>query len=161
MTPVNFPADREARAFEDFVKGAVHRFGPIAAEEGEMLNFAKRYDPQDFHTDPVAAMNTMFGGVIASGWLTGSLMMRLYALHYLPGRASLGSPGLDELRWPRPVRPGDQLTVQVSVQDARLSASKPDRGVVHSLIEVINQANDVVMSMKAVNLMLTREALNR
>jgi acyl dehydratase len=159
MTPPDFPADREARAFEDYKKGAVHRFGPIEALESEMIAFAKRFDPQDFHTDPDAAKETLFGGLIASGWMTGGLMMRLYALHYLPGRASLGSPGLDELRWPRPVRPGDKLTVQVSVQDARRSASKPDRGVVHSLIEVLNQANEIVMSMKAVNLFLVREAL--
>ncbi|CAA7625691.1 Acyl dehydratase [Candidatus Terasakiella magnetica] len=144
------------RYFEDYAKGAVHQFGSIAVEEDEVIAFAKKFDPQDFHTDPDAARSTIFGGIIASGWHTSGLMMRLYADHYLSKVASLSSPGVDELRWLKPVRPGDALSVRVTVLDAVASRSKPDRGIVTSFIEVLNQIGDVVMSMKAVNLLLRR-----
>ncbi len=140
------------RYFEDYQPGAVHRFGSVLVEEDEVIAFAKRYDPQDFHTDPEAARNTIFGGLIASGWHTAGLMMRMYAEHYLTKVASLASPGVDELRWIKPVRPGDTLSVRVTVLDAVPSRSKPDRGVITSFIEVLNQADDVVLSMRAVNM---------
>ena len=95
--------------------------------------------------------------MIASGWHTGGLMMRMLAEHFLSPASSLGSPGVDELRWPRPVRPGDVLSLRVTVTAARRSASKPDRGLVHSLIEVLNQQREVVMSMRAMNLLRCRE----
>jgi acyl dehydratase len=85
-------------------------------------------------------------------------MMRLFADHFLPKAASLGSPGLDELRWNKPVRPGDDLSIRVTVLETKRSRSKPDRGIVHSSIEVMNQDRDVVMSMKAVNLFLCRQS---
>jgi acyl dehydratase len=85
-------------------------------------------------------------------------MMRMFAEHYLSPVSSLGSPGVDELRWPRPVRPGDVLSLRVTVLDTRRSASRPDRGIVRSLIEVLNQQGEVVMSMRAVNLIACREA---
>jgi len=139
------------RYFEDYIEGDVHDCGSIAIEADEMVAFAKRFDPQNFHTDPDAAKRTPFGGLIASGWHTAALTMRLYVAHYLTHVASLASPGLDELRWLAPVRPGDRLSVRVTVLKAVPSKSKPDRGVVTSLTEVFNQADVPVMTMRAVN----------
>lgn len=144
------------RYFEDYVPGSIHEFGSILVDQDEVISFAKRYDPQDFHTDPEAAKQTIFGGLIASGWQTAGLMMRLYADHYLSKVASLSSPGVDELRWKHPVRPGDELSLRVTVTEARRSNSKPDRGIVRSFIEVLNQNNEVVLSMSALNLLLCR-----
>ena len=152
-----FVASPEHRYFEDYVAGAVHEFGAIAVEEAEIIAFATRYDPQIFHTDPEAAKKTIYGGLIASGWLTGGLMMRLYSDHYLSRVASLGSPGVDELRWLKPVRPGDTLSLRVTILETNRSRSKPDRGIVRSFIEVLNQNGEIVMSMKAVNFFLCRD----
>ena len=121
-----------------------------------MVTFAKRFDPQSFHSDPEAAKLTPFGGLIASGWHTCGLMMRLYVEHYLTHVASLASPGIDELRWLKPVRAGDVLSVRVTVLKAVPSKSKPDRGVVTSFIEVFNQADEAVMTMKVVNIIAPR-----
>jgi len=145
------------RYFEDYIEGDVHSFGSIAVEADEIVSFARRFDPQDFHIDPVAAKRTPFGGLIASGWHTAGLMMRLYVEHYLTHVASLASPGLDELRWHKPVRPGDRLSVRVSVLKAAPSRSKPDRGVVTSFIEVLNQADEIVMTLKAINIIARRQ----
>ncbi len=144
------------RYFEDYVEGDVHAFGSIAVEADEIIAFARRFDPQRFHTDPEAAKQTPFGGLIASGWHTAGLMMRLYAEHYLTHVASLASPGLDELRWVKPVRPGDRLSVRVTVLKATPSKSKPDRGAVTSFVEVFNQAGEVVMTVKCVNMIARR-----
>jgi acyl dehydratase len=140
------------RYFEDYVEGDVHHFGTIAVEADEIVAFAKRFDPQMMHTDPKAAKSGPFGGLIASGWHTAGLMMRLYVEHYLTQVASLASPGLDELRWLKPVCPGDTLSVRVTVLKAVPSKSKPDRGAVTSFVEVINQAGEVVMTLKIVNI---------
>src|SRR5271167_5042318 len=110
------------RYFEDYVQGDVQAFGSIAVEADEIIAFAKRFDPQRFHTDPEAARQTSFGGLIASGWHTAGLMMRLCVEHYLTHVASLGSPGLDELRWIKPVRPGDQATRRPGDQATRRPA---------------------------------------
>ena len=142
------------RYFEDYVAGSVHELGTVRVEEDEAIDFARRFDPQPFHTDPEAAKETVFGGLIVSGWYTVSLMMRLYAGRYLSSVSSLGSPGVDELRWIKPVRPGDELSVRVSVLETRRSRSKPDRGIVRSLIEVLDRRGEEVMSMRAVNLVL-------
>ncbi|MBX9604579.1 MAG: MaoC family dehydratase [Gammaproteobacteria bacterium] len=147
------PADN--RWFEDYVPGAVHEFGSVTVDEAELVEFARRYDPQYFHTDAEAARGSMFGGLIASGWHTGAMCMRMLVDHYLSKVASLASPGLDELRWLAPVRPGDRLGTRVTVLDARRSASRPDRGIVRSRVEVLNQDGVVVMSVTAVNLLLT------
>ena len=149
------PVDQ--RYFEDYSPGGVHEFGPTVIEESEIIAFGQRFDPQIFHTNPQAAKFTVFGGLIASGWHTASLMMRLFVDHYLSHVASLGSPGVDELRWSKPVRPGDALILRVTVTDTKRSRSKPDRGILHSFIEMVNQEGEVVMSMKAVNLLLCRD----
>ena len=157
MRKSTFHVPVENRYFEDYLVGSVHEFGSIAVKQDEVIAFAKRFDPQVFHTDPESAKKTIFNGLIASGWHTAGLMMRLFADHFLSKVASLGSPGVDELRWNKPVRPGDELSVRVSVLEARRSRSKPDRGIVHSFIEVMNQNRDVVMSMKAVNIFFCRQ----
>jgi acyl dehydratase len=140
------------RYLEDYVEGDVHKFGSIAVEEDELVAFARRFDPQAMHADPEAARNGPFGGLIASGWHTAGLMMRLYVEHYLTHAASLASPGLDELRWLKPVRPGDKLSVRVTVLKSVASKSKPDRGAVTSFVEVINQAGEVVMTFRVINI---------
>ncbi len=159
MTSSTFSTPVEDRYLEDYVAGAVHEFGGITVEEAEIIAFAQRFDPQPFHTDPEAAKQSAFGGLIASGWHTASLMMRLFVDYYLSRVASLGSPGVDALRWLKPVRPGDRLVLRVTVHEVKRSRSKPDRGILHSHIEVLNQRREVVMSMKALNLLLCRELL--
>jgi acyl dehydratase len=144
------------RYFEDYVEGDVHCFGTIAVETDEMIAFAKRFDPQTMYTDPEGAKNTPFGGLTASGWHIASLMMRLYVEHYLTHVASLASAGLDELRWLKPVRPGDILSVRVTVLKAVPSKSKPDRGAVTSFVEVINQAGEIVMTLKDIDIIAKR-----
>jgi acyl dehydratase len=153
----SFTSPVEDRYFEDYVAGAVYEFGSITAEESEMIAFARRFDPQPCHTDLEAAKQSVFGGLIASGWYTASLMMRLYVDHYLSHVASLSSPGVDELRWLKPVRPGDILSLRVTVAETKRSISKPDRGIVHSYVKVLNQNYEVVMSVKAVNLLSCRK----
>ncbi len=147
----------EDRCLEDYVVGSVREFGSIAVDEAQIIDFARRFDPQVFHTDPEAAKGTIYGGLIASGWHTAAMMMRLLVEHYLPLARSLGSPGIDELRWIAPVRPGDELSVRVTVLEANRSRSKPDRGVLRSLVEVLNQNHEVVLTVKGVNFMLCRE----
>jgi acyl dehydratase len=151
------PTVRE-RYFEDYVPGSVEEFGSASIGAAEIIEFATRYDPQPFHVDPDwAAAHGPFGGLIASGWHTGSIMMRLLVDNYFSAASSLGSPGIDELRWVRPVRPGDTLRVRVSIAEAKRSRSKPDRGLIRSRIEVLNQEADVVMSMTAINFMRCRD----
>ena len=152
----DFTVPSHERFFEDYLPGAVYEYGTVTVEQGEIIDFAKKFDPQFFHTDPEAAAHGPFGGLIASGWHTGSLMMRLLADHFISKVASLGSPGIDELRWLRPVRPGDSLRLRVSILDATRSRSKPDRGIVKTMVEVLNQNNETAMSLKAVNLILCR-----
>jgi len=138
------------------VPGEVAEFGPIAIDKADVVAFARRYDPQPVHIDADAATAGPFGGLIASGWHTASLVMRVLVEHYLARGAALASPGVDELRWLQPVRPGDVLRVRVTVLEARRSRSKPDRGLVRTRIEALNQDDAVVMSMIAMNLFLCR-----
>lgn len=147
-----FKVPIDERYFEDYVPGSIYEFGSIVVTEEEIIEFAKRYDPQIFHIDPIAARKTGFGGLIASGWHTAALTMRLLVDHYISRVASLGSPGADELRWLKPVRPGDELSICVRVLESRRSKSKPDRGVVRSMVEVLNQNREVVMTRTAVGI---------
>jgi len=156
-TPFRVPT--ENRYFEDYVTGSVHEFGSIMVEEKGIIAFAKRFDPQLFHTDSDAAKDTVFDGLIASGWHTAALMMRLCVDHYLSRVASLGSPGVDELRWLKPVRPGDEISIRVTVLETKRSRSKPNRGMVRSFIEVINQDREIVMNLKALNFLRCRGAI--
>ena len=156
MDERDLPVARDQRHFEDYPVGSVVQYGPIVVDEAEVLEFGRRFDPQDFHTDPVKAAKSPFGGVIASGWHTGSLMMRTLVDRYLSRSAGLGSPGMDELRWTAPGRPGDRLWVRVTVIEARRSETKPDRGLVRTLIEVLNDAGAVAMSVKGMTLVRCR-----
>jgi acyl dehydratase len=131
--------------------------GSFMMSEADIIAFAKEYDPQPFHVDPVAAEDGPFGGLIASGWHTTSMMMRQLVAHWLSPESSLGAAGVDELRWPKPVRPGDTLHVRVTVLEARRSASKPDRGIVKTLAELTNSDGDLVMKLTAVNFILARD----
>ena len=152
-----FPAPPDGRFFEDYTAGHVHEFGTITVTEEEIIEFARRFDPQYFHVDPAKAAASQFGGIIASGWHTASLTMRLYADYFLSHAASLASPGVDELRWPNPLRPGDTLKIRVTILDARVSRSKPDRGIVQARVETINQRDQVVLSMTAISILGRRE----
>lgn len=134
----------------------MHETGSIRVDEDEVLAFGRRFDPQVFHTDVEAAKETEYGGLIASGWHTAALMMRLYTDYYLSKVATLVSPGVDELRWLLPVRPGDELHLRVMVAEARRLRSKPDRGIVRSNVEVLNQHGQVVMTVSALNFILCR-----
>ena len=146
----------DGRYFEDYPPGAVFEGGPVMVSEAELLDFARRYDPQAMHTDPEAAARGHFGGLIASGWHTAAMMMRLFATHFLSPVSSLASPGIDELRWLAPVRPGDELRLRVTVVEARRSRSKPDQGIVHSFVEVLNQRDEQVISLKPISLIRCR-----
>ncbi len=160
VTHSDLPGDRNARYFEDYPAGMVVECGPIAVDEAEIIAFGRQFDPQPFHVDARGAAQGPFGSVIASGWHTASLMMRLLVDHFLPGTAGLASPGIDELRWLAPVRPGDRLSLRITVTDARLSRSKPDRGLVQTFNEVINQDGTPVMTVKAMTLMRCRAPAN-
>ena len=156
MSATEFAVPVEDRHFEDYVPGAVFEYGEIPVTEAEIVEFARRFDPQYIHIDREQAARGPFGGLIASGWHTAAMMMRLIVDNFLPKHASRGSPGIDELRWLRPVRPGDTLSVRLSVLEATRSRSKPDRGVVRTLCEVLNQDRAVVMSLKAMNIIACR-----
>lgn len=144
--------------FEDYVVGTTAEHGSVRVEEAELVDFGRRFDPQPFHVDREAAADGPYGGLIASGWHTCALMMRLLAQEYLSPVSSLGSPGIDELRWIRPVRPGDLLALRTTVQEARLSRSKPDRGLVRTRVELVGTGGAVVLSLLAMNLVRTRPA---
>ncbi len=156
MNKTSFKTPIDKRYFEDYVENSVHEFGSISTDEDEMISFARRFDPQPFHTDPEAAKKSIYGGLIASGWYSASLMMRLFVDHYLSHVASLGSPGVDELRWLKPVRPGDTISLRITISKTKRSNSKPDRGLVHSYVEALNQDREVVMTMMAVNFISLR-----
>jgi acyl dehydratase len=144
---------------EDHIPGSVYTFGSVVVDEKTIVDFASQYDPQVFHTDPEAAKKTSFGGIVASGWHTAVLAMRLIVDHRLSHMANLGSPGLDEVRFLKPVRPGDELRVRLTILEARPSASKADRGVVKSLVEVLNQSGEVVASWKGINIVLRKKPI--
>ena len=157
MTLHSFASPPDDRYFEDYTPGAVYEFGTITVTEPEIIEFAKQFDPQYFHINPEKAIESRFGGIIASGWHTVGLTMRLYVDHYLSHVASLASPGVDEVRWPNPVRPGDTLKVRVTILEARTSRSKPDRGVVRAKIEAINQNEELVLSMVGISIIGRRQ----
>lgn len=142
------PVPLRERYFEDYSVGEVVEFGDEPVTEADIIEFARRYDPQPFHVDPEAARHSPFGGLIASGWMTAGMMMRLLVDHFISPLSSLGSPGIDELRWVRPVRPGDRIKVRVTVLQVRRSASKPGRGLMQLQQEVVNQHGEIVMTVR-------------
>ena len=133
--------------FEDFEPGQVYELGSTTVSEADIVAFAREFDPQPFHVDPEAARESVFGGLIASGWHTGAMWMRLYVDSMLGGPASMGSPGIEELRWLAPVRPGDTLHGRLTVLEATPSERRPDRGTVRIRGEMVNQDGVTVLSM--------------
>lgn len=136
-------------AFEDFVEGVCIPLPPYEVTEAEILAFARQYDPQYFHTDPVAARDSPFGGLIASGWMTTAIFMRMQCDACMLDSTCMGSPGVDEIRWLQPVRPGDVLRGENRVTEARPSRSRPDRGAVFSDVTISNQRDEVVMTLRS------------
>ena len=137
------------RCLDDFVAGDVIDLGEVTLSQDDIVAFAESYDPQPFHTDPDAAATSIYGGLIASGWQTACLFMRLLATNLLNGSMSLGSGGLDDLRWLAPVYPGDRLTATIEIKKTRASNSKPDRGIVTWRGSMRNQDGVEVMTMDA------------
>lgn len=144
------------RYFEDYPVGETFEYGPITVTEADIIRFAGEYDPQAKHTDREKALAGSFKGLIASGWHTVSLVMRLLVDNYFSSVADIASPGVDEIRWPNPVRPGDTLHVRVTVLEARPSRSKPDRGIIYSLVKAFNQNGELVLSFKGLSLVQRR-----
>jgi acyl dehydratase len=134
--------------FEDFIVGDVAEFGGVRVDAGELQAFAERYDPQPIHLDARAAAASPYGGIIASGWQTASLTMRMVLEHLLDSAQSLGSPGIGRLSWLLPVRPGDVLRVRAFVRATRRSRTKPDRGLVTLEVETLNARGEVVMRVE-------------
>ena len=154
------PTDRPAPRYfwEDFPVGSVRTFGAYEVKREDVLTFASAYDPQPFHLDDAAAEASLFGRLAASGWHTCAMTMRMLCEGYLLQSASLGSPGIDNLRWHKPVYPGDTLHVDYTVLEARPMASRPGVGLVKSQTEVKNQHGDVVLSMNGWGMFRRREA---
>ena len=146
------------RYFEDFHVGQVLDLGSYEVSREEILAFAQQYDPQPFHLDEEAGRRSIFGGIIASGWQTAAICHRLLVRSVLEDSASMGSPGVDELRWLRPVRPGDTISARIEVLEVTPSRSKPDRGTVRTRMEVRNQQGEVVMTESAAVLFRRRPA---
>ncbi|HEV2559946.1 MAG TPA: MaoC family dehydratase [Microvirga sp.] len=133
------------RVFEHFPVGWSATFGPVAVTQDAIVAFAREFDPQPFHMDEEAAKGTFVGGLIGSGWHTCALNMRLIADGFLNGATSMGAPGVEEVKWVAPVRPGDELRTRVSVVEARPSKSRPEIGLLHFTFEVVNQRGETVL----------------
>lgn len=146
------------RAFEDFKPGEIITYGDKLVTREEIIAFAGDYDPQPMHLDEEAGKASMLGGLAASGWHTIAMMMRLNVDHLLAQSTSWGSPGIKELRWKKPVYPGDRLHVRVHVLEARASKSRPEMGLVSFLFECVNQHGDVVMTQENAIMFGRREA---
>lgn len=134
--------------FEDFEPGRSIDVGSRTISEQEIMDFARQFDPQPFHVDRQAAAQSIYGGIIASGWHTCSLMMRMMFDGFLHDSSSLGSPGVDDIRWVKPVRAGDTLRFTATTLESRTSASRPELGIVVSLWEARNQHGELVVTVK-------------
>ncbi len=134
------------RYFEDFHVGDSFDLGSVTVTEQDIITFARQFDPQPFHVDPERAKDSIFGGLVASGGHTVSLFMRLLVDGLLNDAASIASPGLDELRWPNPVRPGDALRGRFTVIESKTSRSRPMLGIIRSRSEMFNQHDQLVMT---------------
>ena len=146
------------RYFEDFPEGLTVDLGSFEFTEQQIVDFAREFDPQPMHTDLEAARASIYGGLIASGWQTATSYMRRLVDEVILDSASLGSPGIDRLRWLKPARPGEKLRARFTVLEARPSNSRPDWGIVRSRGEVLNPKNEVVMDVEAVNFFGRRPA---
>ncbi len=139
------------RYFEDFHVGDIFDLGKITVSEEDIITFARQYDPQPFHVDVEQAKHSYFGQLVASGWHTTSLFMRLFVDSLLNQSASLASPGVDNVRWPRPVRPGDTLSARFTVIESTPSRSKATLGIIRSRCEMFNQQNELVLTLDGIH----------
>ncbi len=146
-----------SRALEDFHEGECIALPEYAVTEEEIVEFARRYDPQYFHTDPEAARASQFGGLIASGWMTTAIFMRMQCEAFILGSTCIAAPGVEDIRWLKPVRPGDVLSGEVRVREVRPSRSKPDRGAVFADAVVVNQTGEEVMTLRTTAIFGRRE----
>ena len=146
------------RYWEDFEVGETERYGAYEVTEAEIIEFAKAYDPLPFHTDPEAAKDSLYGALTAPGLLTCSIFMRLLVDHLLLDAASLGSPGVDQVRWLKPVYAGDTLSVRQQALSKRVLESRPEMGLVKNRFEVLNQHDEVVCDIASNGLFARREA---
>lgn len=136
--------------FEDFPPGEIREYGDRIVTAEEIVKFARRFDPQPFHLDEAAARDSQAGGLIASGWHTAALLARMNCDGFILRSAIRAAPEVEELKWVKPVRPGDRLRVRRATLSARASGSPPEIGLVEFLFEVLNQANEVVMTQRSV-----------
>lgn len=143
--------------FEDISAGDVRNLGSFSLTQEEMVSFANRYDPQPIHVDPAAAAESIFGGIIASGWQTGASCMRLLVDEFLNEAASMGALGAEEIRWPAPTRPGDAISVTNKVLGVRISESRDSRGYVRNRTRGENERGEEVISWIGTNIIARRE----
>jgi acyl dehydratase len=146
------------RYWDDYEVGQKFDLGSTSFTADEVVDFARQYDPQSFHVDAGAARQSMFGGLIASGWHVTAKLMRLFVDNYVDQRTALGSPGVDEVRWLKPVRPGDTLNAWVECAGKVPSKSRPEMGIVHEHWRATNQKGELVMTLKGTNMVRRRPA---
>jgi acyl dehydratase len=145
------------RYFEDFTAGEIIVLGTYTVTKAEIIEFGTRFDPQPFHVDEEKAKESpIFQGLVASGWHTGSIFMRLFADGILKDSSSQGAPGIDELRWPTPVRPGDTLTARITILEKNESKSRPNLGITKIFSEMFNQNGETVLTMRSVGFFLKK-----
>ena len=149
---------QDPRYWDDYEIGAKFPLGSASFTAAEIVGFAREFDPQSFHVDVEAARGSMFGSLIASGWHVVSKLMRLFVDNYVDRRTALGSPGVDEIRWLKPVRPGDTLTAWVECAGKLPSKSRPDMGVIHEHWRATNQKGELVLTLKGINMVRRRPA---
>jgi acyl dehydratase len=146
------------RYWDDYEVGQKFDLGSTSFTADEIVSFARQYDPQSFHVDAAAAGQSMFSGLIASGWHVTAKLMRLFVDNYVDQRTALGSPGVDEVRWLKPVRPGDTLSASVECAGKVPSRSRPEMGIVHEQWRATNQKGELVMTLKGTNMVRRRPA---
>jgi acyl dehydratase len=146
------------RYWDDYEVGQTFDLGSTSFTADEIVSFARQYDPQSFHVDAAAARQSMFGSLIASGWHVTAKLMRLFVDNYVDQRTALGSPGVDEVRWLKPVRPGDTLNASVECAGKVPSKSRPEMGIVHEQWRATNQKGELVMTLKGTNMVRRRPA---
>jgi acyl dehydratase len=146
------------RYWEDYEVGKKYPLGSTTFTSDEIVAFGRQFDPQSFHVDAEAAEKSMFGGLIASGWHVAAKLMRLFVDSYIDTRTALGSPGVDEIRWLKPVRPGDTLTAWVECAAKVPSKSRPEMGIIHEHWGATNQKGELVMTTKGINMVRRRPA---
>ena len=157
MTAALPPRDQRYR--EDYIPGSIYTFGEIELTEPDIIAFARQFDPQPaLHTEPMLAQSNAFGGIIASGWHTLGVMMRLYVEHYLSTVANWVSPGVDKVRWLKPVRPGARLSIRVTILENRLRRSNPNQGAVLAFMEGLDHHGDTIASLEVTSFIFSRPA---